>query len=125
MNTKVALDTDEYHGSLMEMRQDDRFINYLSLLDADITCKIERITAAQLPAKRGDNVKRLVPCAELSVNGKACKKKWLITAKCNQQELCRRSGSNKPQNWKGLEVTLYADADVTFGAKKVGGIRIR
>ena len=124
MNAKVALDTDEYHGSLMEMRSDDRFINYISLLDKDITVKIERITAAQLPAKGGSG-KRLIPCAELSVGGKPCKKRWLITAKCNQLELCRRSNSNKPQNWKGIELTLYADPTVTFGPKKVGGIRIR
>lgn len=123
MNTRVSLDTDEYHGSLMEMRADDRFINYISLLDGEQTFTIGEVTAAQLPDRKGG--KRLVPCASLLVNGKACKRKWLITAKVNQIELCRRSGSNKPQNWKGLEVTLYSDPEVTFGAKKVGGIRIR
>lgn len=120
---KVALDTEEYNGSLMEMRQDDRFINYLSLLDGEKTFKIEKVTAAQLPSRTGG--KRLVPCATLSFNGKPCKKQWLITAKCNQSELCRRSKSNLPKNWVGLEVALYADPEVTFGPKKVGGIRIR
>lgn len=120
---KVQLSEEEYHGSLMEMRQDDRFINFTTLLDGEQTFEIIEVSAAQLPARGGG--KRLVPCARLKVGDKECKRRWLITAKCNQNELARRAKSNKPVNWKGLQVTLYSDPEVTFGSKQVGGIRIK
>ena len=120
---RVQLNEEEFHGSLMEMRQDDRFLNFVSLLDQPTTFTIVGVSAAEMPAKGG--TKRLIPCARLAVGGKECKRRWLITAKTNQMELCRRAGSNKPEKWIGLEVTLYSDPDVMFGAKKVGGIRIQ
>ena len=35
------------------------------------------------------------------------------------------TGQNDSDNWKGSEIVVYVDPNVTFGNRKVGGIRIR
>ena len=45
------------------------------------------------------------------------------TANC--ETLTEITGTDDPNEWKDLALQLYVDPDVTYGGKKIGGIRIR
>lgn len=116
--TAVNLTDAAFEKSLAQLRTDDRFINAVTLMGKTCAVEIVKVTIATL---RG----REIPCAVLKDDkGNEWKRRWLITAKCVQNELARRSGTNKPNEWAGLRLTIYSDPDVRFGKEKVGGIRI-
>src|SRR5215469_5197354 len=52
-------------------------------------------------------------------------KKGLVLNTANGDALLEMTGTEDTEKWSDLPVQLYTDPDVTFGKKKVGGIRIR
>ena len=52
-------------------------------------------------------------------------KKGLVLNTANGDALEEITGTDDTEKWSDLPVQLYTDPDVTFGQKKVGGIRIR
>ena len=52
-------------------------------------------------------------------------KKGLVLNTANGEALEELTGTDDYEKWSDLPVQLYTDPDVTFGQKKVGGIRIR
>jgi hypothetical protein len=52
-------------------------------------------------------------------------KKGLVLNTANAEALAEISGTDDYGKWSDIPVQVYADPDVTFGKKKVGGIRIR
>ena len=51
--------------------------------------------------------------------------KGLVLNTANCETLAEMTGTDDPNEWKDVAVQLYVDPDVTYGGKKVGGIRIR
>jgi hypothetical protein len=43
----------------------------------------------------------------------------------NSETLLEITGTDDPNEWKDVAVQLIVDPDVTYGGKKIGGIRIR
>lgn len=118
-NQKVDID-DEFGGTLSQLRKDDRFINFVSLMgQPPVKIRIEKAGRAKLP--RGKEC----PVITFSVNGKEQSKRWLVTAKEVQNDIVRRAGTNSLSKWVGLEFEIYAEPNVTFGREKVGGVRIK
>ena len=52
-------------------------------------------------------------------------KKGLVLNGVNGETLVEITGTDDSEKWSDVAVQLYTDPDVTFGNKKVGGIRIR
>ena len=52
-------------------------------------------------------------------------KKGLVLNGVNGEALVEITGTDDSEKWSDVPVQLYTDPDVTFGNKKVGGIRIR
>jgi hypothetical protein len=52
-------------------------------------------------------------------------KKGLVLNTANAEALAEITGTDDYEKWSDIPIQLYADPDVTFGKKKVGGIRIR
>lgn len=51
--------------------------------------------------------------------------KGLVLNTKNCEILEEITGIDDPNEWKDVAVQLYVDPDVTYGGKKIGGIRIR
>ena len=52
-------------------------------------------------------------------------KKGLVLNTANAEALAEITGTDDYEKWSDIPIQLYVDPDVTFGGKKVGGIRIR
>lgn len=52
-------------------------------------------------------------------------KKGLVLNTANAETLEQITGTDDYEKWPDIPIQLYVDPDVTFGKKKVGGIRIR
>jgi hypothetical protein len=52
-------------------------------------------------------------------------KKGLVLNTANAEALLEITGTDDYENWSDIPILLYVDPEVTFGKKKVGGIRIR
>jgi len=52
-------------------------------------------------------------------------KKGLVLNTANAEALAEITGTDDCEKWSDTPIQLYVDPDVTFGKKKVGGIRIR
>ena len=39
--------------------------------------------------------------------------------------LAEATGNDDPEEWIGYEVELFVDDNVTYGGKRIGGIRLR
>lgn len=85
----------------------------------DLKAKIEGVTIEEFPIP-GTSKSEMQPV--LSFAGKH--KRLVIGAKTNRLKLKGKFGDHTSK-WKGGEITLYFDPEVTFGRKVVGGIRIR
>jgi len=53
------------------------------------------------------------------------KEKGLVLNRTNADKLAELAGSDDYDQWAGTPCILYVDPSVTFGGKRVGGIRIR
>lgn len=51
--------------------------------------------------------------------------KPLVLNSTNGQIIAQMTGSDDSDNWKGKQVVLYHDPNVSFGGKLVGGVRVR
>jgi len=51
--------------------------------------------------------------------------KGLVLNTANCETLREMTGTVDPNEWKDVALQLYVDPDVTYGGKKIGGIRIR
>jgi hypothetical protein len=51
--------------------------------------------------------------------------KGLVLNTENCLKLAEMTGTDDPNEWKDVALQLYVDPDVTYGGKKIGGIRIR
>ena len=51
--------------------------------------------------------------------------KGLVLNTTNINTLCAIIGTDETEEWKGKQVVLFVDESVTFGGKRVGGIRVR
>jgi hypothetical protein len=52
-------------------------------------------------------------------------KKGLVLNTANAEALLEITGTDDTEKWADTPVQLYVDPDVTYGGKKIGGIRIR
>ena len=52
-------------------------------------------------------------------------KKGLVLNTANAETLLDITGTDEYEQWVDVPVQLYVDPDVTYGGKKIGGIRIR
>ncbi|HEX6038875.1 hypothetical protein [Longimicrobium sp.] len=52
------------------------------------------------------------------------KEKGLVLNKTNAETLTEILGTDETDDWHGCQVVLYHDRNVSFGGKRVGGIRI-
>jgi len=52
-------------------------------------------------------------------------KKGLVLNTANAEALTEITGTDDYEQWLDIPVQLYVDPDVTYGGKKIGGIRIR
>ena len=52
-------------------------------------------------------------------------KKGLVLNNANAETLLKITGTEDYEKWVDVPVQLYVDPDVTYGGKKIGGIRIR
>ena len=52
-------------------------------------------------------------------------KKGLVLNMANADALAEITGTDDYEKWSDIPVQLYVDPDVTYGGKKIGGIRIR
>ena len=52
-------------------------------------------------------------------------KKGLVLNTANAEALAEITGTDDYEKWADTRVQLYVDPDVTYGGKKIGGIRIR
>jgi hypothetical protein len=52
-------------------------------------------------------------------------KKGLVLIATNAETLLEITGTEDYEQWVDTPVQLYVDPDVTYGGKKIGGIRIR
>jgi hypothetical protein len=52
-------------------------------------------------------------------------KKGLVLNTANAEALAEITGTDDYEKWSDIPIQLYVDPDVTFGGKRVGGIRIR
>ena len=50
--------------------------------------------------------------------------KGLVLNTANCETLAEVTGTDDPNEWKDVALQLYVDPDVTYGGKKIGGIRI-
>jgi hypothetical protein len=75
--------------------------------------KEEKVTAP-----RKDTTTRLVAYFEGLSKG-------LVLNTANCETLAEVTGTDDPNEWKDVALQLYVDPDVTYGGKKIGGIRIR
>ena len=51
--------------------------------------------------------------------------KGLVLNTANCETLAEITETDDPNEWKDVALQLYVDPDVTYGGKKIGGIRIR
>ena len=51
--------------------------------------------------------------------------KGLVLNTANAEALAELTGTDDYEKWADTPVQLYVDPDVTYGGKKIGGIRIR
>ena len=75
--------------------------------------KEEKVTA---PGK-GTNTRLVAYFESLS--------KGLVLNKANAETLAKLTGTDDYEKWADTPVQLWVDPDVTYGGKKIGGIRIR
>jgi hypothetical protein len=52
-------------------------------------------------------------------------KKGLVLNRTNAEALLEITGTDDTENWGDTPVQLWVDPDVTYGGKKIGGIRMR
>lgn len=100
---------------------DEFFGNYLKADELkgkpDLTVTVKEVKVESVG--RGDSAedKPVVYFKELE--------KGLCLNQVNAQAVAEALGSKEIESWTAKQVVLYVDPNVTFGGKRVGGIRVR
>lgn len=93
---------------------------YLKQSDVDGEVEVTITKVGQVNVAREDEqpeLKWAMRFAEL--------KKPMVLNSTNLQLLAKACGSEETDDWIGKKVVLYADPNVSFGGKLVGGLRIK
>ncbi len=79
---------------------------------------IERVFQMNVAPEGADpEMKYVLQCAELP--------KPLVLNSTNIHTIASITGSDETDSWKGKQIVLFNDANVSFAGKVVGGIRVR
>ena len=93
---------------------------YLKQSDVEYETEVTIIKVGQINVAREDeqpDMKWAIKFQEL--------KKPMILNSTNLQLLAKACGSDESDDWVGKKVVIYADPNVSFGGKLVGGLRVK
>ena len=93
---------------------------YLKQSDVDGEVEVTIVKIGQINVAREDEQEELKWAARFEEF-----KKPMVLNSTNLQLLAKACGSEESDDWIGKKVTVYADPNVSFGGKLVGGLRIK
>lgn len=93
---------------------------YLKQSDVDGEVEVTILKVGQLNVAREDQE----PEMKWAVKFQEFKKPMVLNS-TNIQLLSKACGSDESDEWIGKKVTIYADPNVSFGGKLVGGLRVK
>ena len=93
---------------------------YLKQSDVDGEIEVTILKVGQLNVAREDEQ----PEMKWAVKFQEFKKPMILNS-TNIQLLAKSCGSEESDEWIGKKVVIYADPNVSFGGKLVGGLRIK
>ncbi len=94
-----------------------RFVRAADFKGRDVDVTISMVVLEDLPDDKGKMEGKGV------VTLRETKKKWILNR--TNAEWLKELYGNDTDLWIGKRITIYPDASVTIGSKKVGGIRVR
>jgi hypothetical protein len=109
LDTPTEADLDQVYGS--------RFLSVADVGGRKIRTTIVRIKKEDLPSGDGSKRPRFVVFFE-HVD------KPMVLNATNKNELVEKLGRD-PAKWKGAQVGLFVDPNVTYAGKRVAGLRLR
>lgn len=93
---------------------------YLKQSDVDGEMEVTIAKIGQINVAREDEQPELKWAARFTELPKP-----MVLNSTNLQLLAKACGSEESDDWVGKKVTVYADPNVSFGGKLVGGLRIK
>ena len=93
---------------------------YLKQSDVDGEVEVTILKVGQLNVAREDQE----PEMKWAIRFQEFKKPMVLNS-TNIQLLSKACGSEESDEWVGQKVTIYADPNVSFGGKLVGGLRVK
>ncbi len=93
---------------------------YLKQSDVDGEVEVTIVKIGQLNVARDDEQPEMKWAARFQELPKP-----MVLNSTNLQLLAKACGSEESDDWIGKKVTIYADPNVSFGGKLVGGLRIK
>ena len=109
LDTPTEADLNQLYGS--------RFLSAADVGNRKIRTKIEKVRKEHL--RNGDGTKRVRFVLHLDGIDKP-----MVLNVTNVNALIEKLGRN-PATWIGTPVGIYVDANVTYGGKRVAGLRLR
>lgn len=101
-----------------------KYLRKEDLHHKDVTLTIEKITLRDVRMTTGGTERKVtVHFQEMQKRPAADRKVWIVP-KTAALQIAELHGSD-PRAWPGKRVTLYHDEAVSFGPRRVGGIRVR
>lgn len=93
---------------------------YLKQADVDGEVEVTIIKIGQINVAREDEQPEMKWAMKLKELPKP-----MVLNSTNIQLLAKACGSEQSEEWIGKKVTIYADPNVSFGGKLVGGLRVK
>jgi hypothetical protein len=93
---------------------------YLKQSDLDGEVEVTVVKVGQMNVAREDQD----PEMKWAVRFQEFKKPMILNS-TNIQLLAKACDSDESEDWVGRKVTIYADPNVSFGGKLVGGLRVK
>lgn len=93
---------------------------FLKQSDLDGEVEVTIVKIGQLNVAREDQEPELKWAAKFEEF-----KKPMVLNSTNIQLLAKACGSEESEDWLGKKVIIYADPNVSFGGKLVGGLRVK
>ena len=109
LDTPTEIDLESMYGS--------RFLSTADIGDRKVRTKILKVRKEEL--RRDDGTKR----GRFVLSFEALDKPLVVNATI--KDLLVASLGRVPAKWVGASVGIFVDPNVTFGGKRVGGIRLR
>lgn len=101
-----------------------KYLKKEDLHHKDVTLTIERVVLRDVKMTNGQQQRKVViHFEEMAKRDPDDRKVWIVP-KTAALEIAQLHGPD-PRAWTGKRVTLYHEEAVMFGAKRVGGIRVR